>query len=223
MTDVTTGHLTAGHLTAPTVGVGVLMAGYLLLRPYGDAEGGAAMAEAFASPLWVISHVLGALALASFARLALRVTDLDDSVTARIGRFAGLAGAVLVLPYYGAETFGLHAVGIRALTDPAALELTDAIRNQPVALTMFALGLLLIAVAGVCVGRVLGRSAWPLAALMVLFLPQYFLPPVARMAFGVATLVAAVILLRGIWRSPPGEDVDVDGDGQSVARALLVS
>lgn len=209
---------TTRHLAAPTIGTGVLMAGYLLLRPYGDVEGGgAAMAQAFASPAWVAAHILGALALASFARLALRVSDLSDRLAARVGRFAGLAGAVLVLPYYGAETFGLHAVGNHALTgdsaldasalDPGArerttLELTDAIRNQPAALTMFALGLLLIAIAAVCVGRVLGRPAWPLAAAMVLFLPQFFLPPVGRMAFGVATLGAAAILLWAIWKRP---------------------
>ena len=199
---------TTRHLIAPTIATGVLMAGYLLLRPYGDVEQGSAMAEAFASPAWVTAHILGALALASFARLALRVADLSDSTTARIGRFTGLAGAILVLPYYGAETFGLHAVGSRALTDPATLELVDPIRNQPVALTMFGLGLVLLAVAAVCVGRVLGRPAWPLAAAMALVLPQYFLSPIARMGFGVATLVAAVILVRHLWTNVPSERVD---------------
>jgi len=199
---------TTRHLIAPTIATGVLMAGYLLLRPYGDVEQGAAMAEAFASPAWVAAHILGALALASFARLALRVADLGDSTTARIGRFTGLAGAVLVLPYYGAETFGLHAVGSRALADPGTLELVDPIRNQPAALTMFGLGLVLLAVAAVCVGRVLGRPAWPLAATMALVLPQYFLPPFARMAFGVATLIAAVILVQHLWTAADSERVD---------------
>lgn len=199
---------TTRHLIAPTIATGVLMAGYLLLRPYGDVEQGAAMAEAFASPAWVAAHILGALALASFARLALRVADLGDSTTARIGRFTGLAGAVLVLPYYGAETFGLHAVGSRALADPGTLELVDPIRNQPAALTMFGLGLVLLAVAAVCVGRVLGRPAWPLAAAMALVLPQYFLPPFARMAFGVATLIAAVILVQHLWTAADSERVD---------------
>lgn len=199
---------TTRHLIAPTIATGVLMAGYLLLRPYGDVEQGAAMAEAFASPAWVAAHILGALALASFARLALRVADLGDSTTARIGRFTGLAGAVLVLPYYGAETFGVHAVGSRALADPGTLELVDPIRNQPAALTMFGLGLVLLAVAAVCVGRVLGRPAWPLAATMALVLPQYFLPPFARMAFGVATLIAAVILVQHLWTAADSERVD---------------
>lgn len=202
---------TTRHLIAPTIATGVLMAGYLLLRPYGDVEQGAAMAEAFASPAWVAAHILGALALASFARLALRVADLGDSTTARIGRFTGLAGAVLVLPYYGAETFGLHAVGSRALADPGTLELVAPIRNQPAALTMFGLGLVLLAVAAVCVGRVLGRPAWPLAATMALVLPQYFLPPFARMAFGVATLIAAVILVQHLWTAADSERVDSTG------------
>ncbi|MGO0577646.1 hypothetical protein [Ornithinimicrobium panacihumi] len=191
------------HLTAPLVGTGVLMATYLLLRPYGDHAGGstAEAAQAFASTRWVVAHLFGALALASFARLALRLDDLGSTRLSRAARWTGLAGAALVLPYYGAETFGLHALGRAALAgDQGVLQLVDDIRDQPVALTMFGLGLVLLAACGLILALAWQRrtgslAAWPLGALMALFLPQFYLPPTGRMAYGVLYAVAALLLL----------------------------
>lgn len=198
----------AAYLAAPLIGTGLLMAVYLLTRPYGDAAAADTLeaAQAFASPWWVASHLCGALALASFGRLALRVSDLIDRSPARIGRWTGLAGVVLVLPYYGAETFGLHAVGREALaTGPGVLSLVDDIRDHPAALVTFGLGLLLLAISGVCVAlawqRARGsRTAWPLGILVALVLPQFFLPPAGRMAFGVAYAAAAAWWLLSLWR-----------------------
>ena len=191
-------------LLAPTVGTGVLMAAYLVLRPYADMAGATtrAAAEAFASPWWIVAHLCGALALASFGRLALRLADVDRSLTARVARFAGLAGTVLVLPYYGAETFGLHALGRRALEgDMAALELVGVVRDQPAAMTMFVLGLLLLAVAGVLVALTWHRrggrtrwAAWPLGLMVAAIAPQFYLPPEGRITFGIAYAVAAATL-----------------------------
>lgn len=192
--------VTSRHLLAPTVGTGVLMAVYLLLRPYGDTGTDTEIARAFASTAWVLAHVSGALALASVGRLGLRLADLSDGVPARLARWAGLLGAVLVLPYYGAETFGLHAVGQRALTDPGVLEMTDAIRYQPVAVVMFGIGLLLLSVAGVAIALTATRSlampswsAWPLGLAIALFPVQFFVPPTGRMAFGIVYLLAAAL------------------------------
>ncbi len=192
-----------GALLAPTVGTGALMAAYLLLRPYGDATGaGASTAAAFASTTWVVSHLCGALALVSVGRLALRLADVDGGRTARAARTTGLAGAVLVLPYYGAETFALHVLGQRALAgDTAALALAEAVREQPVAVTTFALGLLLLAATGPLLALAWQRrgpapawAAWPLAVAIVLFPAQFFLAPEGRMAYGVGYAVTAMIL-----------------------------
>lgn len=194
------------------------MAAYLALRPYGDMSGATtpAAAEAFASPWWVVAHISGALAIASFGRLALRLADVHRSLTARIARFAGLLGTVLVLPYYGAETFALHVLGQRALEgDTAVLELVDLIRYQPVALTVFVLGLTLLGVAGVLVAVTWHRSggrpawaAWPLGLMVVAIAPQFYLPPTGRIAFGITYAVAAAILavatLRGAEATPAG-------------------
>lgn len=200
----------ARHLLAPAAGTGALMAAYLLLRPYGDAEGGdsLAAAEAFASGRWIASHVAGALALAAFAWLAVRLSDVLDTRLAHVARGAGLFGAALVLPYYGAETFSLHVLGRRALAGSAeSLTMVAEVREQPVAMAMFAIGLLALAVSGVTFALAWSRSglgarwaAWPLGLAVALVLPQFYLPPTGRAAFGVAYLVAALVLAAAAWR-----------------------
>ncbi len=199
---------THSRLVLPLIGTGILMAAYLLIRPYGDSAGLApeVRAGAFASPRWVIAHLAGALALVSFARFALRLSDANpDSVPARLARWSGLAGAVLMLPYYGAETFALHVIGQQALADPALLDLTEQIRNLPVALITFGVGLLLLAISGVAAAtawrRITGSLAgWPLGLGVVLLLPQFYLPSVGRMAFGLAYLAAAGLLAAAAQR-----------------------
>ncbi|MGJ3510000.1 hypothetical protein [Enemella sp. A6] len=197
------------NLIAPLVGTGALMAVYLVTRPYGDAAGGdtLAAAEAFASTRWVIAHVSGMLAIASFGRLALRLHDNLGLFSTRLARTATLAGAVLVLPYYGLETFGLQAAGRAALAgDTSVLNLVGEMRDHPAAMTMFGVGLLALALGGV--GMALGWqrargnwAAWPLAAVMAGVLPQFFLPPTGRITYGVACAAAAgVWLVRGLMK-----------------------
>lgn len=208
---------TERDLLVPLAMTGILMAVYLLARPYGDspavASTAAERAAAFASPWWVAAHVAGALALAMFGRLALRLADLArPSLPARLARWAGLAGATLVLPYFGAETFALHVIGRRAAAgEPSLLGLVEEIRNQSVAITLFGVGLLLLAVAGIAFAlawtRHAGsRAAWPLGVLMALVLPQFYLPPVGRMAFGVLYLLAAAGFAGSVLRRLPEPD-----------------
>lgn len=199
---------TPRHLVMPAISSGLLMAGYLLLRPYGDASSSTSpeAAAAFASPWWVVAHLAGALALVQLARVSLRIDDLLGTHTTMLARWSGLAGVALALPYYGAETFGLHAIGRGGLDDPAALRLVDEVRNHPAALTTFGLGLLLLAVSGVAIALAWQRAvrsgrwaapawaAWPLGVGAALVLPQFYLPPAGRMGFGGAFAVAAVVL-----------------------------
>ena len=61
---------------------------------------------------------------------------------------------------YGAEAFGLHAIG-RAAVEQGASHLTavvDAVRYNPVALTMFGAGLIVLAVTSAALARVLWTS-----------------------------------------------------------------
>lgn len=190
---------------------GVLMAIFQLLRPWGDvSEEPDAMAGAFADPRWVVAHLAGA---ASFVMLALLagVVAKSPAVTAdgaaspprvaRIAKVSMAAGALLVLPYYGAETFALHEIG-RAVLDGASIDivgLSGSIRMNFAAVTLFGIGLLLVAVAGICLSAASARAgmaawgAWPIGVLAALALPQFALPPVGRMAYGVVFFVAAML------------------------------
>ncbi|WP_300680445.1 hypothetical protein [Nocardioides sp.] len=190
------------------------MALYLLLRPYGDTRSDADLAAAVASTRWLVAHLCGMLALASAGRLALRIHDLDPRPLTAAARWTGLAGVVLVLPYYGAEAFALHVIGGSVPDPTTAADLVTQVRGQGLAMTMFGLGLALIAVAAVLIGlwwlrwvrgsattsRLLVVAPWPWVILTACVLPQFYLPPAGRIAFGVVYLVAALGFLAAVHR-----------------------
>lgn len=210
------------HLMMPALASGVLMAVYLLMRPYGDVTSSTSpeAAAAFADWRWVPAHLAGALALVQLARLGLRIDDLLSTTTTRIARWSGLAGAVLVLPYFGAETFALSAIGRLGLTDPTALSLVEEVRGHPAALTTFGVGLVLLAVSAVSMSlawqgaartghwTVQAWAAWPLGIAAALVLPQFYLPPSGRMAFGIVFAVAALILAVSASRARKMDQVN---------------
>lgn len=171
---------------------GVLFVVYPALRPYGDSttEGAAA---AFASSAWVVSH-LAAVAAFVLVGLALR----------RYGRPAEVSwwvGAGLVLPYYGAEVFALHALGSRMDADELTAS-AEAIRTGAAAVTVFAAGLVAFAVVGVLVAVRERLVALPFALGLVLFLPQFFAPPALRIAHGVLLGVGCLLLAVAQARQP---------------------
>ncbi|GAA3589140.1 hypothetical protein GCM10022419_084430 [Nonomuraea rosea] len=175
---------------------GILFLAYIAVRPAGDD------ATAMASTAWVAGH---AAAMAGFILLGLGMLGLHQVLGDRLSLRAAAvtwAGAGLTLPYYGAEDFGLNVIAQRSLRDqaPALMELAEQFRYGPVAVTMFAAGLLLLGVgavmAAVSVWRtgVLARSsALALALGFALFLPQFFTPYPVRVAHGV------LIFAGGIW------------------------
>lgn len=192
------------------VAAGVLMATFQFARPWGDvSEEPQAMAEAFADPRWVFAHLAGAAAFVMLAVLAQSVVTAglrDQSIRrrspiARIARYGTAIGTALVLPYYGAETFALHEIGRAALAgaDIDVVALSGSIRMNIVAVVLFGVGLVLVAAGMICLAIVAGRAeipawgTWPIAVLAALALPEFALPPVGRMAYGVAFLVAAVL------------------------------
>ena len=171
---------------------GVAFAAYPAVRPAGDSGAD------WASPAWIVAHLI---AVAGFGLLVAGLAALWSALRDGPGERAGFAavvtggvGAVLVLPYYGAEVFALNVIGTRG--DPALTSMGDAIRFLPAAATTFVAGLLALAVASVLAavavqrGRVLPAwTGWLLAAGFVLYLPQFFAPAWLRVAHGV--LVAA--------------------------------
>jgi hypothetical protein len=182
---------------------GLAFALYPALRPYADERtlGGLA---GMASTRWLLAHLLGMLGFALLpVALGTLATSPTDAGARLLRRARGLAyaGAVAVLPYYGGEAFGLHAVGAYATgtAEPALLAVVDGFRYQPAAITLFGVGLLAVAAAGVSTwlasagsGRRRRLATGLLALGLVLFLPQFFAPAAVRVAHG-------VLLGLGCW------------------------
>lgn len=198
---------------------------YPALRPYSD-ETTLAGAEAMSSGAWVASHLLGML---GFVALTLAAWSLTRMPTVAAARSASVAAALtwlgtsLVLPYYGAETFGLQVIAARAAADGDAglLALAEAFRYGTVAVTVFGIGLLLLAAGGVALAVALwnGRSSAGVGGVaaaaggiavgvaLVLYLPQFFLPPWLRVGHGallaLGCLAVAVAVLGSGSRFRP--------------------
>jgi hypothetical protein len=175
---------------------GILFLVYPAIRPSGDD------AAAMASTAWVAGH---AAAMAGFILLGLGVLGLHQVLGDRLSLRAAVVtwvGAGLTLPYYGAEDFGLNVIAQRSLRDqaPALMELAQEFRYGPVAVTMFAAGLLLLGVGAVMTAVSVWRSGvlpkWSGVALalgFVLFIPQFFGPYSLRIAHG------ALVMIGGLW------------------------
>lgn len=130
-------------------------AGFVLfpaLRPWSDKSlTPAGMADAFASPWWLIAHGLGVLGFVLLAgALAVSAVPADVAVSAdppapKPGRrglaWFAAASTALLLPYYGAESLGLHGVALTAPVESVPA-IADAVRYGPAAMTVFGLGLL---------------------------------------------------------------------------------
>jgi hypothetical protein len=177
----------------PWIAAGAAFAAYPALRPYADETTLAGLA-AMASNRWLLAHLLGMLA---FALVPLALLTLRPLVPgSRAGRSAvalAALAAALLLPYYGGEAYGLHAIGRRAVAtgDLSLLGVVDGFRYQPVAITTFGLGLLAVAVAGVLAAVAdrhrdvaLRVSVGVVALGLALYLPQFYAPPGLRIAHG---------------------------------------
>ncbi|MET7329613.1 hypothetical protein [Nonomuraea sp. NPDC005650] len=182
--------------SAAFAAAGILFLAYPAIRPSGDD------ATAMASTAWIAGH---AAAMLGFVLLGLAVLGLHQVLGDRLSLRAAVVtwvGAGLTLPYYGAEDFGLNVIAQRSLRDqaPALMELAEEFRYGPVAITMFAAGLLLLAVGTVLAAISVWRSGtlpkWSGTALALgfaLFIPQFFGPYPLRVAHGV------LIMIGGLW------------------------
>lgn len=185
----------------------LVFAAYPALRPYTD-ETTLDGARAFASGAWAASHTAG---MVGFVVLPLGLLALAQHADLGRGRAAAVVlawlGGALVLPYYGAETFGLAVVGARAAADgdPGLLSLAEEFRTGALPVTTFGLGLLLLAAAGVALAastwRTRARWGGTLAgAALVLYLPQFFAPPAARIGHGALLGVGCALLATALLR-----------------------
>jgi hypothetical protein len=171
-------------------------------------------AESWTSVGWTVAHLAAIVGLIliplGYGALRGHLEGTRNEKTAFMAATIGYIGSALTISYYGAEVYGLKAIGERAVADGDATltEVGDAFRYDPTAMTVFAIGLALIAVAAVLAAVAVWRSGtlhkWsgvPLAALLVTMLPQYFLPHAGRIAWGALVTVAALWLAAEMWRA----------------------
>src|SRR5262245_13062090 len=209
-TTTTTTRIT---VAAGLVVSGLAFAAYPALRPYGP-ESGLAGASDFGSELWLVAHVLGMLGFVSLA-FALRAASVATPWTwsgqpvRRVETRMWLAVSLL-LPYYGAEAYGLHEIGRYATdhSDAGVLDVADAFRYAPFEMTTFAIGLLVLVLVG---GRLahgmwrtggLGRTGGLLAGLgLATYLPQFFGTPEIRVVHGVVLGLGLVLMAVATMRA----------------------
>jgi len=167
----------------PLAAAGLLFLLYPAVRPWGDETTAAGAAAAMGSQAWVWAHLF---AMIGFILVPIALLEIH-----RTAAVTFWVGAGLTLPYYGAEDFGLHAIAAQ----PNLLELAEAVRFNPIAVTIFALGLVTMGIAAIMVAlKVRTTASWLFAAGFALFLPQFFTPPAFRIAHGVLVLIGCAWL-----------------------------
>ena len=188
---------------------------YPAIRPF-SSEVGLDGARAFASSRWIVAHALGILGfvLLALAGFGLYERLRDTAVGSRMLRATLLLwlGAGLTIPYDGAEVFGLHAVGQQALSqnDPALVKpLIHAIRWEA-GIWFVIIGLILLAVGAIVAATAVWRSGsiqrWagvPLAAGLVLYIPQFAGPQSIRIAHGLLMLMGCAWLGWSLLQAEP--------------------
>src|SRR5215472_13987646 len=194
---------------AALAAAGVLFLAYPALRPWHDEGTVAGATASMSSTAWVTAHFfamlgfilmpLGLLAL----RAALAATRTEPlALTAAV---LAWIGSGLVLPYYGAEDFGLHAIAGPHGPRTGLLSLVHAVRFQPLTMTIFAAGLLLLAAAGILVAIAVWRS--------------HVLPRTS----GILVATGSIILAAALWASanrsraatPPAGRAAADANGMA--------
>ena len=188
---------------------GIFFVLYPAIRPFSN-ESSLQGAVAFASYSWVIAH---SLAIAAFILLTLGFLGLYIRLKeTRVERHAMVAlvliwiGVGLTLPYYRAETFGLHAIGQEALrqNSPELLSLANSVRWQE-GIVFIGSGLLLLAAGTIVFALAIWKSgspprwsAIPLAIGFALYLPQFGAPQEFRITHGLLIMVACTLIAWSI-------------------------
>jgi hypothetical protein len=200
---------------------GVLFVLYPAIRPYAD-ETSLEGAAAFASNAWIVAHALAMLGfvLVALGLLALYRT-LQDSPAEGLAFLTLITtwiGVGLTLPYYGAEAFGLHAIGQEAMRQQSAalMSLANDIRYGP-GIVLFGAGLVLLGLGAILAAVAVWRSGelprWSgilFGLAFALFIPQFFGSPVIRVTHGLLMAVGCVWLAFAIWRAQESRTIRED-------------
>ena len=194
----------------------VLFVLYPALRPFSD-EASLAGAVAFASSAWLLAHMLAMVGflLTTLGLFGLHLSLQDTGAEGLSFRalIVWWAGAGLTLPFYGAEAFGLHAIGQRAIADGSAalVSLAGDVRSGA-GLAMFLIGLVLLAAGAMITATAVWRSRtlpkWsgvPFALAFALYIPQFFGSQPIRVAHGLLVAAGCLWLAAGLWQSAHDE------------------
>jgi hypothetical protein len=189
------------------VAAGVCFLLYPAIRPFAD-EDSLAGAKAFASDAWVIAHLLAVLA---FILFSLGLSGVAQRLQTRLAGSAVVVswiGVGLTLTYYGAEVFGLHAIGAIVVEkqDVTLLRLAEDVRLGP-GINVLVAGLLLLTfgvlLAQVAVWRSGDFPRWsglPLVVGFALYLPQYLASQPVRVAHAALITVGCFWIASALWR-----------------------
>lgn len=213
-TDVATARRRARWTAASLTLAGILFLLFPVLRPWPDeAVASMDLATAFASDRWVLSHLCGILGLTLLGPALLGLRSLLEGTrgagAATAAAVTAWAGAALCGLYFGAEIFGIRTLAQAAARDGDVGLLADVevLRMQPAAVVLFAVGLLLLATAGVLVATAIWRAGgpnrWvglPLGAGLLLVLPQFWGDPSVRIAHGVLVAVGCLLVAWAVQR-----------------------
>jgi hypothetical protein len=191
---------------------GLLFVAYVAVRPWHDENTTAGATHSMSSNAWVAAHFFAMVGfiLLPLGLLALRtaVASTRAEPAALVAAVLGWIGAGLTLPYYGAEDFGLHAIAGPHGHGVDLLPLVKAVRYQPLAITIFGIGLILIAVSAIVAAVAVWRSGvlpqWSAVVFAIgfaLYLPQFFGPPAVRVGHGVLVAVGSLLLAATLWRA----------------------
>jgi hypothetical protein len=193
---------------------GTLFVLYPAIRPFSD-ETSLQGAAAFGSTAWILAHMLAMVGFTLVMLgllglyLALRATSVESLAFWALA--VGIAGIGLLLPFYGAEAFGLHAIGQEALRQHSLtlVGLATVVRSGP-ELIMFLVGLLLLAASGITTAVAIWRSGvfakWsgvPFGLGFALYIPQFFGSQPIRVAHGLLVTAGCLWLAAGMWRRRP--------------------
>ncbi|MEL7976793.1 hypothetical protein AAG589_13105 [Isoptericola sp. F-RaC21] len=216
---------TVAWTATAAVAAGMLLLLFPVLRPWPDESvPSLALAQAFASDRWVLAHLCGIAGLGLLAPTFLGLRSVlhrtppaaggPGSRAATAAVVTSWSGAGLCALYFGAEIFGIRTIAQAALRDgdPALLADVDVLREQPAAMALFGLGLALVAAAGILAAVAAWRgglrprwSVVPLAAGLLLYLPQFFGTPALRVGHGVLVAVGLLLVAWAVRRAPaPG-------------------
>jgi len=190
---------------------GLLFVLYPAIRPFSD-ETSLQGAEAFASTAWILAHTLAILGFILLVWGILNLYIMLQETKVERSMFWGLSlsliGVGLTLPFYGAEVFGLHAIGQEALNQQnvSLLNLANQIRFGP-GFAIIIIGLLSLAVGVILVSLAIWKSnelpKWsgvPLALGFALYIPQYTASQPIRIAHGLLIAVSCLWIGAAMWQ-----------------------